>query len=96
MTTDIQKQKERMFAHQLASSLGEDWSISFPPDELEWPDLLVNDGVNNFGLEVREFTKDQESEKGSKLRESESINRNLVADLARIFYPVPPSCLKAK
>jgi hypothetical protein len=86
MTTNIQKEKEFIFAHQLATSLGEDWVISFPPDELEWPDLIVNDGVNNFGLEVREFTKDQESKKGSKLRESESKNRSLVAKLARKYY----------
>jgi hypothetical protein len=30
----------------------------FPTDELEWPDLLVHDGKNEFGLKVREFTKD--------------------------------------
>jgi len=86
MTTDIQKQREKIYASQLAKTLACEWSIDFPPDELEWPDLVVQDGEHRFGIEIREITKDKETRKGSSRRANESLNNKKVQELAGRYY----------
>lgn len=68
--------------------MGENWNIEFPPNESEWPDLLVSDGSGRFGLEVREITKDTETKKGSKSKASESRNSRRVQELIESYYAV--------
>ncbi len=86
MTTNLQKQREINYASQLAKALKCNWSIEFPADELEWPDLLVRDGDEQFGLEIREITKDKETKKGSKRRANESRNNKMVKNIADSYY----------
>lgn len=86
MTTDIQKEREKAYASQLAKALESNWDIEFPPDEQEWPDLLVRENGHQFGLEIREITKDKETKKGSKRRASESRNNTIVQGLADRYY----------
>ncbi|SEQ02426.1 hypothetical protein SAMN03080615_00062 [Amphritea atlantica] len=75
-----------VYASQLAKTLGGNWTIEFPDDEREWPDLLVHDGVQQFGLEVREITKDKETKKGSIRRASEGRNNQIIQKLADSYY----------
>lgn len=86
MTTDAQKNKEMNYAIQLAEAMGKSWEIEFPPNEDEWPDLLISDGIQHFGLEVREITKDPETRKGSKRKANESRNSQKVQTLAESYY----------
>lgn len=86
MTSISQKVKERMYANQLASILNKRWIFEFPPDELEWPDLIVFENSEKFGLEIREITNDSETRKGSKKREKESINNKIVQNLVEDYY----------
>ncbi len=86
MTTYKQKNKELIFAHQMANALGQAWDIASSPNEREWPDLIVTDGRSKFGLEVREFTKDRESNEGSKLRKLESNNSLWMRQLVSQYY----------
>lgn len=86
MTTDIQKEREKIYASQLAKILACEWSIDFPPDELEWPDLVVQDGEHRFGIEIREITKDKETRKGSTRRANESLNNKKIQELAGRYY----------
>jgi hypothetical protein len=86
MTTDLQKEREMVYASQLAKTLGCNWAIEFPVNEREWPDLLVRDGDQQFGLEVREITKDKETKKGSKRRANESRNNQMIQKLADSYY----------
>jgi hypothetical protein len=86
MTTDIQKEREKAYASQLARTLECEWFIDFPPDELEWPDLVVNEGEHRFGIEIREITKDKETRKGSVRRANESLNNKKVQKLAGRYY----------
>ncbi|MCU7845079.1 MAG: hypothetical protein KZQ93_14715 [Candidatus Thiodiazotropha sp. (ex Monitilora ramsayi)] len=86
MTTDIQKEREMVYASQLSKALGCDWIIDFPPDELEWPDLVIRESDCQFGLEVREITKDKETKKGSKRRADESRNNKMIQKLADSYY----------
>ncbi len=86
MTTDIQKKREMLYASQLAKALGCDWTIDFPPNEREWPDLVVREGDYQFGLEIREITKDEETKKGSKRRAKESRNNKMIQKLADHYY----------
>lgn len=66
--------------------MGKSWKIEFPPNEIEWPDLLVSEGSKTFGIEVREITKDKETKKGSKRRATESRNRQKINDLIKNYY----------
>jgi len=54
MTTEVQKAREMNYAMQLAGAMDKNWEIEFPPNESEWPDLLIHDGTQQFGLEIRE------------------------------------------
>lgn len=87
MTSNIQKKREKNYALQMSVALGDSWQVEFPPDEAEWPDLIVHDAENNsFGLEVREITKDKEFRQGSKLRAKEGKNIKIIQELAERYY----------
>ena len=81
MTTDAQKQREMMHADQLMRSLGCNWVIQCSTDEIEWPDLVIQDKEHKFGLEIREITKGSEGKKGNKLRANESNNKKIIQKL---------------
>lgn len=92
MTTNIQKIKEKIIGEQLLHSLGKSWTISFPPNEEEWPDLIVNAGGETFGLEIREFTNDDELRKDSQRRAVESRNIQKLGQLADCAFTIYKSC----
>lgn len=94
MTTDSQKEREMNYAIQLAEIMGKSWKIEFPPNESEWPDLLINDGTEQFGLEIREITKDPETKKGSKRKANESRNLKKIQALAEGYYEISSVPLK--
>ena len=74
--------------------MGEAWSVEFPPNESEWPDLLIRSGACHFGLEVREITKDTETRKGSKRKANESSNLRKIQILAENYYEISSIPLK--
>lgn len=96
MTTDVQKEREINYAIQLADAMGENWNVECPPNEAEWPDLLINDGVRQFGLEVREITKDIETRKGSRHKASEGRNLQKVRALVENYYEISSVPLKVE
>jgi len=65
--------------------MGRSWCIKESPTEKEWPDLLVNDGDLDFGLEVRNLFLD-EGVKGSSKRTAESIRVKQLQKAADTYY----------
>ena len=88
MTTEVQKAREMNYAMQLAGAMDKNWEIEFSPNESEWPDLLIHDGTQQFGLEIREITKDTEARKGSKCKADESRNLQKVRTLVESYYKI--------
>lgn len=85
MTTDTQKKQEIRFARRAAELLVEEWQVRCAPNEESWPDLIVESSGITFGLEVRELYPD-ESKKGSKKRENESLHIASISALAKKYY----------
>lgn len=85
MTRPIQKIEEQNYANLAAKLLKENWQISEPENELDWPDLLVKNGDKYFGLEVRKVFKDEKA-KGSLSRTDESIRIDRLQSSAIEFY----------
>ena len=85
MTRLSQKQSEKLLAKLLSEKLKLNWKIYIPPDEFDWPDLIIEDDNDEFGLEVREYYID-ECEKGSYKRSCESNHRKLIQNLAKEYY----------
>jgi hypothetical protein len=49
MTTERQKDEERLWVQDASTRLGADWHIE---QEREAPDFIINDGTSQFGLEI--------------------------------------------
>ncbi len=73
------------FAEYTSNLLNEEWSINQPPNESEWPDLLVNHNGRSFGLEVRCIFLDEKAS-GSTLKKNESHRQMLLKQLALMYY----------
>jgi hypothetical protein len=87
MTTNSQKNIEESYALKLAELLNENWKVENAPDEISWPDLLVDGHGPNFGLEVREIYSD-ESRKGSPKRAKESSHIKQVKLICERYYKI--------
>ncbi len=85
VTTKYQKNTEKNYAENTGELLGELWKVESAPDEENWPDLLVSIGKEKFGLEVREIYLD-EHKKVSIKNAAESKNRNIIQELASLYY----------
>lgn len=85
MTRQRQKEEEKAFVKRAGDLLGENWNILEPPDEHEWPDLLVETDTGSFGIEVRKLYTD-ESTKGSPNRTAESLRIQQLNKVAALYY----------
>lgn len=85
MTRQIQKQSEILYAKNLSKDMGYNWSVEIPPNEDDWPDLLIKTANDVFGLEVRDMYVD-ESRKGSVEKRDESFRIDLLKELANKYY----------
>lgn len=85
MTREIQKQTEILYAENLSKDMGYDWIVEVPPNEDDWPDLLIKTAHDKFGLEVRDMYVD-ESRKGSIEKRDESFRRDLLSELSVKYY----------
>ncbi|MBI2916752.1 MAG: hypothetical protein HYY01_02055 [Chloroflexi bacterium] len=92
MTRKRQKIEERLFAERAIALLGEHWTIREPPNEREWPDLLVDTATGSFGLEVRKLYPDEASG-GSAKRAAESLHARRLTEVAVRYYAggAPPA-----
>lgn len=95
MTAEIQKWLELRYATKTYEKLGKSWSITPAPNESDWPDIMVVEEGQNFGLEVREIFPD-ESTKGSDNRKNEASNDKTIRDIAKAYYEGEklPICVK--
>jgi hypothetical protein len=80
MTTDKQKNEELHFANQLACHLDDIWCLEVPPDEREWPDLVVSTKSESFGLEVSKVFKESTGGRFS-LKQQEAFALNKISEL---------------
>ena len=78
MTRPLKKTRERFFGEQAAKCLGVAWTLG--PDR-ERPDFIVNEGEQQFGLEICEIFTGPQRRAGSAMKESESNNQR---DLNRL------------
>lgn len=85
MTRSAQKQREIAYAVKAGELLEEEWQVDLPPDESNWPDLVITGRLGAFGLEVRELYLD-ETTKGSPKKAREAHSRRAMHDLARAYY----------
>ncbi len=86
MTRQFQKVEEEFYATKAGEMLRSSWSISSAPDELDWPDLIIQTRDGKFGLEVRNIYKDEILFKGSNLKKMESNNTSFRNKLAALYY----------
>jgi hypothetical protein len=85
MTQQSQKILEQRYAIGASKELNENWHITIPPDEKNWPDLVVEYNGNEFGLEVREVFLD-EKRKGSQNKADEIRNERDLRALVEYYY----------
>ncbi len=85
MTRLRQKVEERLYAECAIALMGKEWHIHDSPDEINWPDLLVNDGNQDFGLEVRKLYTDEGTD-GSPKRAAESRRAKQLQKAAMVYY----------
>jgi hypothetical protein len=85
MTREIQKQTEIFYAENLSRIKGYDWIVEVPPNEDDWPDLLIKTSNDKFGLEVRDRYVD-ESRKGSIEKRDETYREELLSELSARYY----------
>jgi hypothetical protein len=85
MTRPIQKNEEQRYAKRASELLMENWCISQPNNELDWPDLLIKNGDQEFGLEIRKVFKD-EKKGGSPSRTGESSRKKQLQCSATEYY----------
>lgn len=86
MTSRFQKDRELYFASALARVLDVSWKIESAPSELEWPDLVVDDGWTNFGLEVKEVMREADGRKGSRQKSEEAKRDRQIQAVADLYY----------
>ena len=86
MTRKSQKDLELFYAEQFANIMNYKWNIIVPEDEQNYPDLLIDTHNSMFGLEVRELFVDEGFENGSKLKNKEQTNINVLQELASKYY----------
>ena len=85
MTRERQKQYEILYAESFVKNMGYDWTVEVPPNEDDWPDLLIKTSNDIFGLEVRDIYVD-ENLRGSTEKRDESFRQKLLSDLAVKYY----------
>ena len=85
MTRERQKQYEILYAESLVKDMGYGWTVEVPPNEDDWPDLLIKTSNDIFGLEVRNIYVD-ENRRGSIEKRDESFRQKLLSDLAVKYY----------
>ena len=85
MTRERQKQYEILYAESFVKNMGYDWTVEVPPNEDDWPDLLIKTSNDIFGLEVRDIYVD-ENRRGSTEKRDESFRQKLLSDLAVKYY----------
>ena len=85
MTRERQKQYEILYAESLVKDMGYGWTVEVPPNEDDWPDLLIKTSNDIFGLEVRDIYVD-ENRRGSIEKRDESFRQKLLSDLAVKYY----------
>lgn len=85
MTRERQKQYEILYAESFVKDMGYDWTVEVPPNEDDWPDLLIKTSNDIFGLEVRDIYVD-ENRRGSIEKRDESFRQKLLSDLAVKYY----------
>ena len=95
MTRLRQKAEEILYAQCAGVLMESAWNINNPPNEEEWPDLLVNDGGQNFGLEVRKLYPD-EGYRGSSKRAGEGERARQLKEAADIYYQEYPISVQVK
>jgi hypothetical protein len=95
VTTDYQKNIEEVYALKLSELLKVSWQIESAPNEVDWPDLLINSNGDKFGLEVREIYSD-ETRKGSMKKAKESSNIQLVKTICNAYYDVSNTPISVK
>lgn len=96
MTQNIKKELEEFYAYQFANKMGYYWKIEVPPDEVNYPDLIVKTQNENFGLEMTLLFKDQKSKRGSKLKQEEENSDRLLRKLAIKYYEKKDSPIYVK
>ena len=85
MTRERQKQYEILYAESLAKDRGYAWKVEVPPNEDDWPDLLIKTSNDIFGREVRNIYVD-DHRKGSFERKDESFRQKLLNELSGKYY----------
>jgi len=85
VTRKQQKNCEIAYAEKAGELLGEQWKIDAPPEEENWPDLLVTTSLHQIGLEVTEIYLD-ETRKGSQKKAYESKNQKAIETFADSYY----------
>jgi len=85
MTRLSQKQIEVLYAESLSEKMGYNWKVEIPPDERNWPDLLIHTSRGSFGLEVCGLYID-DNRKGSSARRGESFRQKLLKELTVNYY----------
>jgi hypothetical protein len=86
MTRLKQKQCEIFYAECFSKDMNLNWIIEPAPDEENWPDLIVETcNQEIFGLEVRNYFKDENST-GSSSKRNESHRQTLLRQLSSRYY----------
>lgn len=93
MTRTSQKESEKFKAELLSIRKNYTWRISIPPNEVEWPDLIIEDENGKFGLEVRDYYID-EGERGSIKKTRESQNQKIIDAIEKEYSKNNPYSLK--
>ena len=92
MTRNCQKKQELESAKCTSNLLNEEWCIKEPPNETEWPDLVIRHNEQRFGLEVRNIFLDEKAsgsllkKSGSSLKKGESHRAMLLKKLSEMYY----------
>lgn len=60
------------------------WTVKVPPNETDWPDLIIQDIKEEFGLEVRKFFID-ETKNGSIKKRKELNNKEIINEIKAEF-----------
>jgi hypothetical protein len=82
LTRPTQKIRERFLAEQAARFLSVIWSLS---QDRERPDFIINEGAQQFGLEVSEIFAGHQGRAGSILKKKESKTQRTLEALRREY-----------
>ncbi len=85
MTRPVKKKRERFLVEEAGKLLGKTWDLG--PDR-EYPDFVVTDGDQQFGLEVCEIFTGPQSDAGSAMKAQESNTQRVVNALRRDYETI--------